>query len=543
MRVVCILLQSYLLTLLLVMAWGWRCVPAFAALRRPPPAPFRPIGALLHGDYHSGSSPFAGGDYHPLVTKLARVIDPWRPAVAGAQLLVCVSGGLDSVALLRLLHSLNADPAWGFDLHVLHFDHGLRAESGEEAAFVQQLAAQLCLPFHGRAASKNLRAVWAKSGMQEGARRWRRRESAALLGGLPPADGGKFVVTAHHRDDQVETVLLKLLRGVHLSRIHGMEVLLDPNEHGARAFRPLVAGSIGKDELRGFLEASAQAWREDPSNQSPKYKRNHLRLDVVPALEKLAGGPRALAARVAALSDQSLALRSWVEGEASAWGGRHLKRAGAGDVLLPLAEWRALPPPVRTEVLHRFVAGASGVGAVPFSQLTRVERQIDHGRPQGWELHLPGAVSVERVGAMLRCSTLAEEGAAAGDLTLKVAGVSVVISAAVRRSLRPGALVLSVAPAPPALSTAPGAPGFSPSLTAPPGAASTGTSAVVRGLPPGSSLAVATAALGAHYAFYLFVLLETSMTLVLNLGLQLGAIPRTRGHGGLRRVWGKLSNI
>ena len=133
------------------------------------------------------------------------------------------SGGLDSVALLRLLADLPKAPV---RLEVLHFHHGLREESDEEALFVEQLARTLGLTFHLRRASKEQVERWQQNGtsIQQPTRDWRRREAAVLLKErvLPSKEG--FVVTAHHADDQIETMLLKLLRGVHLSSIRGMEV-------------------------------------------------------------------------------------------------------------------------------------------------------------------------------------------------------------------------------------------------------------------------------------------------------------------------------
>mmetsp|Transcript_17008 Transcript_17008/g.54423 ORF Transcript_17008/g.54423 Transcript_17008/m.54423 type:complete len:199 (-) Transcript_17008:860-1456(-) len=147
-------------------------------------------------------------------------------AMPGQRLVVSVSGGCDSVALLHLLLALQ--PRWRLRLHVLHFNHGLRPESGDEEAFVHALAERHSLPVHVR----RLPAGWRESqpgGIQERSREWRRAESLALLDELdaagPPhpssADAddqdepgaASLVALAHHADDQAETVLLKALRG------------------------------------------------------------------------------------------------------------------------------------------------------------------------------------------------------------------------------------------------------------------------------------------------------------------------------------------
>ena len=93
----------------------------------------------------------------------------------------------------------------------------------------------------------------------------------------------------HHADDQLETVLLKALRGCHLSNLHGMQW-----QHGYFV-RPLL--ELRKAELQAFLKSIGQRWMEDSSNTEPKYTRNRVRLQLVPLLDDLSGG--ALHARAA----------------------------------------------------------------------------------------------------------------------------------------------------------------------------------------------------------------------------------------------------
>ena len=138
------------------------------------------------------------------------------------------------MALLRLLANINED--FRMRLEVLHFNHGLRYESEEEAYFVESLARTYNLPFHIRRATKEQINSWQhnENSVQQYAREWRRREAARLLkeqcslsesSGIYNSPNTRgFVVTAHHADDQTETILLKLLRGVHISSIGGMEV-------------------------------------------------------------------------------------------------------------------------------------------------------------------------------------------------------------------------------------------------------------------------------------------------------------------------------
>lgn len=136
------------------------------------------------------------------------------------------------MALLRLLVGIighgtsEGSPLPPMRLEVMHFNHRLRKESDEEACFVEQLARTYGLPFHVRRATEAQVTGWAQNGtsIQKPARDWRRREAAEVLKERSDPRAGAFVVTAHHADDQAETMLLKLLRGVHLSSIRGMEV-------------------------------------------------------------------------------------------------------------------------------------------------------------------------------------------------------------------------------------------------------------------------------------------------------------------------------
>ena len=203
-----------------------------------------------------------------------------------------MSGGADSVALLRLLLALNGDDAaeWRLDLHVLHFNHALRPEAAAEEEFVRALAAQHGLPVHVRRLEPGWADDGASGGVQGRSRAWRRAESLALLSSLGAADAADddgargAIALGHHADDQAETLLLKLLRGCHLSNVQGMEW-----RSGGFA-RPLL--DVRKAELVDALRADGQDWMEDASNAEPKYKRNRVRLELLPLLDELAGERR-----------------------------------------------------------------------------------------------------------------------------------------------------------------------------------------------------------------------------------------------------------
>jgi tRNA(Ile)-lysidine synthase len=254
----------------------------------------------------------------------------------GDTVLACVSGGCDSVALLLALACLA--PELSLSLHVLHFNHAIRPESVEEARAVAHLAASLRLPFHLRAREAGgacgddgaAQAAWGATGVPAAARAWRRSEALALAttltqqrrAGADSAGGSMLrparIALAHHADDQRETLLLKLLRGVHASRVAGIAPLSGP------FIRPFL--TLTKADLQAFLRAEGVPWSEDASNADARYsRRNAVRLRLVPLLNELSGG--GLDARLADAVHQSAALRAWLDATPRAWA----DEAGGGN--------------------------------------------------------------------------------------------------------------------------------------------------------------------------------------------------------------------
>ena len=191
---------------------------------------------------------------------------PSRPS----DVIVSCSGGVDSCALLRAVAALRSSAApvggaaAGLNVHVLHFNHRVRPESRSEEQFVAALAKEVGADsFHVRTADFD----WedARGFTQARARAWRRRESLSLSRQY----GNCFVLLGHHRDDNVETVLLKLIRGCHVSKLTGMESVQ------GHFVRPMLG--IGKEEIVRSMMKDGHKWCEDASNSSTKYTRNKVR--------------------------------------------------------------------------------------------------------------------------------------------------------------------------------------------------------------------------------------------------------------------------
>jgi len=208
---------------------------------------------------------------------------------AGSTVLVAVSGGADSTALLAGLRSIA--PEFGLALRAAHLHHGLRGEAADaDLEAVRALCARLRVPL--TIARRDARRVLAARGWsgEDGLRRLRRR---FLLAAARRA-GAAAIATAHTADDQLETVLLRLARGAGLRGLGAMR------ERAGRWLKPLLEGT--RAEVEADLRRARIEWREDASNASRDHARNRVRHDVVPALLAAAGGSRPGLARRAARS-------------------------------------------------------------------------------------------------------------------------------------------------------------------------------------------------------------------------------------------------
>ena len=217
---------------------------------------------------------------------------------AGRKVLVALSGGADSVALLHLMRDAGAE------VSAAHFEHGIRgAESLEDAAFCRGLCAGLGVPYYeGSADVPGLRAPG--EGIETAARRLR----YAFLEKARVEAGAEFIALAHHMDDQAETVLMHMLRGAGTDGISGMR------EQSGTLIRPLL--SVRKAEILKYLDGRGQPYRTDRTNAEPTTPRNRLRLEIMPKFEEIYPNAVEAIARYAAISADEGAL---LDGLANVW--------------------------------------------------------------------------------------------------------------------------------------------------------------------------------------------------------------------------------
>jgi tRNA(Ile)-lysidine synthase len=193
----------------------------------------------------------------------------------GMRVAVAVSGGADSVALLRAL--VEAAPEIGLVLSVAHVHHGIRgADADADADFVAGLAAKHGLVFHRRDVDAPAAARENRETLEEASRNLR----YAWFGELLASRVADAVATAHTLDDQAETVLHKLLRGAWTEGLSGIHpVLAQPR---GVILRPFL--EVRRAEIEAWLPTIGQSWKEDATNADTSYTRNRLRRELLPAL-------------------------------------------------------------------------------------------------------------------------------------------------------------------------------------------------------------------------------------------------------------------
>jgi tRNA(Ile)-lysidine synthase len=298
-----------------------------------------------------------------IVAAVRRSLRRERMIPEGARVLTAVSGGSDSVALLSLLLEL------GHQVVAAHFNHGWRgAESDRDEAFVRDLCRQLGVPLAvGRADSAPSSALEATG----------RRLRYAYLHQAALEHRCQRIATGHTRDDQAETVLLRLLRG---SGLGGLRAIHAVRSDGV--VRPLL--EIGREDLRAYLARRGLSFVEDTSNSDRRFSRNRLRAEVMPALRRFS--PRAdqrladLAAALAGRAERDHLLAEEL-----------LRRGLDAEGGLSAAVLAELPRQVRVLVARAWLAagagGLQGLNAVHLRAVATCSRS-------GARVELPNGLAV-----------------------------------------------------------------------------------------------------------------------------------------------------
>ncbi len=226
---------------------------------------------------------------HPLEKKIFQLLADHKLLPLKARVLVGVSGGPDSMALLHLLAGLGT--ALPLTLTAVYVDHGLRpAETGAEAELVRAVAARLAAGFEVVRVDVEAEAGRQKKSLEHMARDLRYQAFAQKELEL----GADKIAVAHTADDQAEEIIIRLLRGAGRGGLAGMKLVRDNT-----IVRPLL--TTPKAEILAYLEARNIEFLEDSSNQDLRFLRNQVRLEILPFLEKYNPAVRDTLRRTAAI--------------------------------------------------------------------------------------------------------------------------------------------------------------------------------------------------------------------------------------------------
>ncbi|HEX4148685.1 MAG TPA: tRNA lysidine(34) synthetase TilS [Pirellulales bacterium] len=309
------------------------------------------------------------------------------------RVIVAVSGGPDSVALIRGLFELRS--AGSDRLVVAHFNHGLRDEAQADERFVVELARTLGLPCRvGRGRVGELAAEQG-DGIEAAARLAR----YAFLHDAAHREGARYIATGHTADDQVETILHRIVRGTGLAGLGGMR-RSRPLDEGLSLVRPLLA--VSRRDVLDYLAAIGQEFQTDRSNDDPRFTRNRLRGQLLPLLaEQFNPQVHEALLRLGRLADES---QEVIRALAEAAAAQCVVFASAERLEIEVRHAAGQPPAVLREMLvalwQRQAWPLQAMGLAEWDRLATA--MLAPATAQRWTL--PGGVSVEFQSARLRLS-------------------------------------------------------------------------------------------------------------------------------------------
>lgn len=296
-------------------------------------------------------------------------------------LVLAISGGPDSVALLWLAARWRKSLKNGPDLLAVTVDHGLRAAAPHEAREVKRLASALGITH------RTLRWLGTKpkSGVPQAARDARYE----LLARAARSASAVAVVTAHTQDDQAETILMRLSRGSGITGLAGMAVQTE--RHGVALLRPFL--EIPKARLVATLDRAKVGYADDPTNRDPAYTRPRLRA-LMPVLAAEGADAKTFARLAMRLSRADAALERMTDGAE-----RYLRLRGGGEEGFDISLFSTLAEEIQVRLLRRALAGGMTAHPPELGQIETLLRAMAQARGEGrrFKQSLAGmTVSVEK---------------------------------------------------------------------------------------------------------------------------------------------------
>ena len=297
----------------------------------------------------------------------------------GARVLVALSGGPDSVALLHILRTLERRGELAVAA-AAHFNHQLRgAEADADETFCRDLAADAGVPFIAGRADVAARARESRRSIEDAARQARYE----FLNDAADSAGAEAIAVGHSLDDQAETFLLRLIRGAGPAGLAGIR------PRAGRVVRPLL--DISRAELRGYAAEHGLDFRDDASNADVRIPRNRVRLELLPHLSLFSPAIAATLAREAALArdDEEFLDRLAIESAAS------IVLLESSGVAVDAAGLTALPPALASRVTRKALAAAVPGRFIGFQHIDDL-LELARGGAEGAALALPGVTAVRR---------------------------------------------------------------------------------------------------------------------------------------------------
>ena len=320
----------------------------------------------------------------PVLEQIQRTITAQRLLRVGARIVVGVSGGADSVALLYALKRLRA--AWKLHVHVAHLDHGLRDASSADATFVRELSLRWRLPV--TIEHRDVSAMCAREGwsLEDGARRIRYQ----FLLDVARRQRAETVALAHTADDQAETVLMRLIRGTGLLGLGAIPIKRPLEE--VWVVRPLL--EVWRREILEWLEQERLTYRDDASNRDSRFVRNRIRLELLPLLER-EYNPN-IKGTLTQLAEQSRWDYAFLQAAAARQWKRTVKVQPPERVVVSIAAFERQPNALQRQLVRQAIQRVQAEsGQIEFRHWLVVERLFKE-QPIGTLVDLPGGVQLRR---------------------------------------------------------------------------------------------------------------------------------------------------
>jgi tRNA(Ile)-lysidine synthase len=327
-----------------------------------------------------------------LESGIARALRGLGHPSAGERIVVGLSGGPDSVALLDVMtgRARRED----FTVVAAHLDHALRPDSGQDAVFCAELCARLAVSLRTGHADVRARRRADGGGIEEAAR----LERLAFLRHVKDEEGASWIVLAHTGDDQAETVLLRLVRGAGALGLSGMR------PRAGDLLRPMLA--LSRADVLEHLASRSLTWREDPSNADLSIARNRVRRELLPYLERhFNPAVREALARSASVFAEEADVLATVAAAAQG-------RAEGDGCVLSIEALRSAPRALGRLTVRRALQAAGGLRGVGLKHVEAILDLAATAAPSGRRVALPGGREAVFHFGEVRLSRRQEPGAA-----------------------------------------------------------------------------------------------------------------------------------